>query len=354
MKPAVIPGTTFSLMKVSAAMLAALTCGVCLALAACGGSSRRAPESTEPPAARTPLPAPDVTLTSDEKQVWKQLPGGSVGHPGPALPRDRAGERLRERRGRLLRHRHRGLRQADDDDPACRLRDDRPADVHRLRTEQSVDLPPRPLLLTFDDARADSWTGADGILRKLHFNAVMFVDVGRVDGGDSEYLTWQELATVQNSGRWQLQLHSGKGHTQIHTARDPKTTGRSTPMKSRARTSTAGETGSIRTSPGARDARRSRLGLPAAGLRTPVRQLRPGRHQRRADPRRPPRLAHRPLRVRLHPGRQRTSATGGPTAARPHPGHPRHHRRRPARDAALWQVLTAPDAVALVLHPYCG
>jgi peptidoglycan/xylan/chitin deacetylase (PgdA/CDA1 family) len=78
-----------------------------------------------------------------------------------------------------------------------------------------VDLPPRPLLLTFDDARADSWTGADGILRKLHFNAVMFVDVGRVDGGDPEYVTWQELATVQDSGRWQLQLHSGKGHTQI-------------------------------------------------------------------------------------------------------------------------------------------
>jgi Polysaccharide deacetylase len=79
-----------------------------------------------------------------------------------------------------------------------------------------VDLPPRPLLLTFDDARADSWTGADGIVRKVHFNAVMFVDVGRVDGGDPEYVTWQELATVQDSGRWQLQLHSGKGHTQIH------------------------------------------------------------------------------------------------------------------------------------------
>ena len=36
-------------------------------------------------------------------------------------------------------------------------------------------------MLTFDDGRADSWTGADGILRKLHFNAVMFVDVGRVE-----------------------------------------------------------------------------------------------------------------------------------------------------------------------------
>jgi hypothetical protein len=41
-------------------------------------------------------------------------------------------------------------------------------------------------------------------------------DVGRVDGGDPEYATWQELATVQDSGRWQLQLHSCKGHTQIH------------------------------------------------------------------------------------------------------------------------------------------
>jgi len=81
---------------------------------------------------------------------------------------------------------------------------------------KSVDLPPRPLLLTFDDARADSWTGADGILQKLNFNAVMFVDTGRVDRCDPEYLTWQELQTVQDSGRWQLQLHAGPdGHEYI-------------------------------------------------------------------------------------------------------------------------------------------
>ena len=49
----------------------------------------------------------------------------------------------------------------------------------------------------------------------------MFVDVGRVDGGDPEYLTWHELATMQDSGRWQLQLHSGKGHTQIHYGPGP-------------------------------------------------------------------------------------------------------------------------------------
>jgi peptidoglycan/xylan/chitin deacetylase (PgdA/CDA1 family) len=85
-----------------------------------------------------------------------------------------------------------------------------------------VDLPPRPLLLTFDDGRADSWTGADSILRKLHFNAVMFVDTGRVDRCDPEYLTWQELQTAQSSGRWQLQLHAGPdGHEFIQYQRDP-------------------------------------------------------------------------------------------------------------------------------------
>ena len=81
--------------------------------------------------------------------------------------------------------------------------------------KKHVNLPPRPLLLTFDDARADSWTGGDAILKKLNFTAIMFVDVGRVDAGDREYLTWKELETAQGSGRWQLQLHSGKGHVQI-------------------------------------------------------------------------------------------------------------------------------------------
>ena len=43
----------------------------------------------------------------------------------------------------------------------------------------------------------------------------MFVDVGRVDAGDDEYLTWQQLRKLQSGGRWELQLHSGKGHAQI-------------------------------------------------------------------------------------------------------------------------------------------
>ena len=49
----------------------------------------------------------------------------------------------------------------------------------------------------------------------------MFVDVGRVDDGDPEYLTWEELETVQASGRWELQLHSGHGHQQIQYGPGP-------------------------------------------------------------------------------------------------------------------------------------
>ena len=49
----------------------------------------------------------------------------------------------------------------------------------------------------------------------------MFVDVGHVEDRNPEYLTWEELATVQSSGRWQLQLHSGRGHQQIQYGPGP-------------------------------------------------------------------------------------------------------------------------------------
>jgi peptidoglycan/xylan/chitin deacetylase (PgdA/CDA1 family) len=91
---------------------------------------------------------------------------------------------------------------------------------------KNVKLPPRPLLLTFDDARADSWTGSDSILRKLHFTAVMFVDVGRVSACDPEYLTWDELKAMERTGRWTSQLHAGpNGHTFIQYGSSASQTG---------------------------------------------------------------------------------------------------------------------------------
>src|SRR3954453_12539175 len=212
----VIQGRFSPGMKASAARLAGLTCGLCLGLAACGSSTDAARGPAEAAAPRKAAPPPLLPPTADEKQVWAKLPPDRSAIPtllyhgiGPesdfANADDAAyGIGTEDFAKQMTMIQHAGYQTVD------------------LQTfidfveNKPVDLPPRPLLLTFDDARADSWTGADGILRELHFNAVMFVDVGRVDGGDPEYLTWHELASMQDSGRWQLQLHSGKGHTQIH------------------------------------------------------------------------------------------------------------------------------------------
>jgi hypothetical protein len=189
-------------MKAPAVVVAAWLCAACLA---CGDS----------PDPRTPLPAPQVTLTADEKKAWAPLEPDRSAIPvllyhGIGPESDFANEDDASY----------GVG-AEDFAKQITMIENAGYETVDLQTfldfvqEKDVELPPRPLLITFDDARADSWTGADAILDKLGFTAVMFVDVGRVDDGDPEYLTWEELGTVQDSGRWQLQLHSGKGHTQI-------------------------------------------------------------------------------------------------------------------------------------------
>ena len=81
----------------------------------------------------------------------------------------------------------------------------------RFVRREPVSLPPRPLLVTFADARLDSWAGSDAILRRLGFNAVLFVEVGPIEKHDPEVLTWNELDRLQRSGRWDVQLQSGTG-----------------------------------------------------------------------------------------------------------------------------------------------
>ena len=209
-------------MRVSAAALVAVTCGICLTAVGCGGSDD-APASASLP--HTPLPAPEVTLTAEEKQVWAPLPPDRSAIPvllyhgiGPESNFSNAADA------------EYGI---DQDDFAKQMTMIAHAGYETVDLEtfadfvrgESVELPPRPLLLTFDDARLDSWTGGDAVLEELGFNAVMFVDVGRVEDGDPEYLTWEELEIAQESGRWELQLHSGYGHQQIQYGPDPEDVG---------------------------------------------------------------------------------------------------------------------------------
>ena len=50
-------------------------------------------------------------------------------------------------------------------------------------------LPPRPLLITFDGGRLETWTATDAVLRELGYGAVMFVDTGRVRADNRDQLT---------------------------------------------------------------------------------------------------------------------------------------------------------------------
>jgi peptidoglycan/xylan/chitin deacetylase (PgdA/CDA1 family) len=86
---------------------------------------------------------------------------------------------------------------------------------HAFMAGEHVDLPPRPVLLTFDDSLANSFDGADAVLRQLRWSAVMFVDVGSVEEGHHRYAGWKQIAAAQRSGRWEMQLHAGRGHHNI-------------------------------------------------------------------------------------------------------------------------------------------
>jgi peptidoglycan/xylan/chitin deacetylase (PgdA/CDA1 family) len=90
----------------------------------------------------------------------------------------------------------------------------------RYVERQPVKLPTRPILITFDDGRIDSYRGADRVLARYGFQATMFVVAAWVTEHPGFSLHWSELAKMQASGRWQIQEHAGREHT--HYPVDPK------------------------------------------------------------------------------------------------------------------------------------
>lgn len=68
-------------------------------------------------------------------------------------------------------------------------------------------LPPKAVLITFDDARLDSFRHADPVLKECGFNAVMFVPTVNVERNLPGYATWSQLNEYQRTGRWEMQSH---------------------------------------------------------------------------------------------------------------------------------------------------
>jgi len=76
-------------------------------------------------------------------------------------------------------------------------------------------LPHKPIIITFDDGRKDSYYLTDNVLEKLGFKATMFIVTGKQDTNDHLFLSWKELRKMQASGRWELEAEGSHSHDTI-------------------------------------------------------------------------------------------------------------------------------------------
>ncbi len=72
-------------------------------------------------------------------------------------------------------------------------------------------LPAKPLLLTFDDGRTDSFENADPVLKETGFRATMFVHVSR-RRKPYFHASTEDIAQWQATGRWEMQAHGYQAH----------------------------------------------------------------------------------------------------------------------------------------------
>jgi Polysaccharide deacetylase len=75
-------------------------------------------------------------------------------------------------------------------------------------------LPIRPILISFDGGRWDSYQNADSVLAKYGYGATMSVIAGEVGHGPF-YPDWNELRRMRDSGRWDIELEAGLGATNV-------------------------------------------------------------------------------------------------------------------------------------------
>ena len=155
-----------------------------------------------------PLPVPRVDLTPAQRLRFQPLPpyGGAVpvlayhGIGAEGDPRSVSRRTFAEQMAAL---RHMGFRTISI------------AQYSRFRRGEVTGLPPRPLLLTFDDGRLDSYRGADRVLARNGFRATMFVITGEVERENPTHLTWRELHSMRGSGRWDVQPATRAGHVRV-------------------------------------------------------------------------------------------------------------------------------------------
>ncbi|WP_367319899.1 polysaccharide deacetylase family protein [Streptomyces sp. HUAS ZL42] len=83
-------------------------------------------------------------------------------------------------------------------------------------------VPPRSVMLTFDDGTHGLWTYGDRILARHDMTAVSFLVTGRVGQHRPYYLSWQEIARMARSGRWDFENHTHELHSRTRVGPDGK------------------------------------------------------------------------------------------------------------------------------------
>jgi peptidoglycan/xylan/chitin deacetylase (PgdA/CDA1 family) len=81
-------------------------------------------------------------------------------------------------------------------------------------------LPEKPILITFDDGRADAMIQADPILEDTAMRATMFVIGKPTESGSFYYESAERLRGYAGSGRWDLQTHTYALHDRIETPQE--------------------------------------------------------------------------------------------------------------------------------------
>jgi tetratricopeptide (TPR) repeat protein len=79
--------------------------------------------------------------------------------------------------------------------------------------EGRLTLPEKPIVITFDDGRKDSFYNGDPILERLGFKAVMHVITERTT--HPFFVSWEEIEYFAQTGRWDIQTHAREGHIKI-------------------------------------------------------------------------------------------------------------------------------------------
>lgn len=87
-------------------------------------------------------------------------------------------------------------------------------EYYRFRQDEFT-LPPKPIIITFDDGRKDSYYTTDDVFNKLGFKATIFVATGPMKDGNSFYLSEEELKKMTESGRWEIEAHGRYSHKKI-------------------------------------------------------------------------------------------------------------------------------------------